>query len=919
MNPVDKKNERLFLIDGTALAYRSYFAFIKNPLINSKGVNTSGIFGFTNFLMKIIRDECPEYIACVFDTKAPTFRHELFPEYKATRQKMPEELAEQFPAIRDVVTAFKIPLLEVDGFEADDVIGTLARQAESQGLETYMVTGDKDFMQLISDRIKMYKPGRGSNRGDVEIVGDKEVEEKLGVGPDRVIDYLGLMGDSSDNVPGVPGVGPKTAKELIETYGTLEKVLEQADTIQKQRLRENLTNFKEQAILSKKLVTICTEVPVHLKIKDLRAQSMDRNRVIALFQELEFRRLLDDLSGYVPEPKEKVKKEYRTITTLQELEKFIKELKKISMFSLDLETTSLDPILADIVGFSFSWEKYKATYIPIRYPVKDQNEKLFGLPAEEALKTVLGKLKDILESPKIHKCGQNIKYDMRVLLRHGIILKGVDFDSMVAAYLINPGARQFSIDALALEYLNIKKIPTKALIGTGQKQITMDQVPLEEITEYACEDADVAFQLRSLLEPKLTESAMDKLFSEVEMPLVEVLVELEENGVALDTALLAEMSGEMETQLERLRQEIYDIAGETFNINSTQQLGTILFEKLKVHELTGLRRPRKTKTGFATDVKVLESLSMHPLPRKVLEYRQFMKLKSTYVDALPELVNPVTQRIHASFNQAVAATGRLSSSDPNLQNIPIRTELGKEIRRAFIPGEKGWVLLSADYSQIELRIMAHLSGDDTLKESFLNNEDVHRRTASEMFDIPGDAVTEDHRRQAKTINFGIMYGMGAYGLARRLEISFEEAQNFITAYFAQYPKVNEFISRTIAQAHHDGFVMTLLNRRRYLPELKSSNRNIREFGERTAVNTPIQGTAADLIKIAMIRISENLKKAPLKAKMILQIHDELVFEVHKTDVDMLSTMVRDEMEGAIKLSVPVKVDIGVGESWYKAH
>jgi DNA polymerase-1 len=909
----------LFLIDGTALAYRSYFAFIKNPLINSKGINTSGIFGFTNALLKIIRDEQPEYIACVFDTKAPTFRHVMYPEYKATRQKMPDELAEQFPVIRDIVTAFQIPLLEVEGYEADDVIGTIARKAESQGIETYMVTGDKDFMQLISDRIKMYVLGRGSSGGGAEIVGPFEVERKLGVKPDQVIDFLGLMGDSSDNIPGIPGVGPKTAKELIELYGTLEKVLNKSEEIPRPRLRENIQNYKEQAKLSKELVTICTEVPVSVEIIDLRAQSMDRTRVITLFQDLEFRRLLDDLSGYIDKPEIAGKREYRTITSLSDLEQFEAELARTSMFVVDLETTSLDPILAEIVGFSFSWEEGKAIYIPVRIPRTDNNRNLFGVDPENILHTVLGKLQPIFENPQIRKCGQNIKYDMRVLLKHGVSLKGVDFDTMVAAYLINPGARQFSIDALALEYLNIKKIPTKALIGSGQKQITMDQVALEVIAEYACEDADVAFRLRSLLEPKLVENAMDSLFREVEMPLIEVLVRLEENGVALDIQMLADMSKEMESELERLRQDIYELAGETFNINSTQQLGAVLFEKLKVHEQVGLRRPKKTKTGFATDVRVLESLSMHPLPKKILEYRMYMKLKSTYVDALPQMVNPVTHRVHASFNQTVAATGRLSSSDPNLQNIPIRTELGKEIRRAFVPGEKGWVILSADYNQIELRIMAHLSGDETLITSFQNDEDVHRRTASEMFGISLDSVTEDHRRRAKSINFGIMYGMGVYGLARRLEISFEEAQNFITAYFVRYPRVNEFIARTIAQAHRDGFVMTLLNRRRYLPELQSSNRNIREFGERTAVNTPIQGTAADLIKVAMIRISENLKKKPVQSKMILQIHDELVFEVRQSEVERLSKMVRHEMESAIKLSLPVKVDIGVGASWYDAH
>jgi DNA polymerase-1 len=917
MIPITPKKERLFLIDGSALAYRSYFAFFKNPLINSKGVNTGGILGFTNTLMKIIREEQPDYIACVFDTRAPTFRHKLYSEYKATREKMPEELTEQFPVIRKMVEAFQIPLLEEEGYEADDVIGTIVKKAEAEGLDIYIVTGDKDFMQLISERVHMYILGRGNS---LQIIGPREVEEKLGVKPHQVIDFMGLMGDSSDNVPGVPGVGPKTAKELIDAFGSLERVLQGADQIQKPKLRESILGHKEQAKLSKELVTICTEVPVTLNIQDFRSKSIDRQRVVDLFQELEFRRLMDELPESADKPKIPEIGNYHTIATLPELDTFISDLARIPMFAVDLETTSLDPILADIVGFSFSWMEGEAFYIPVQFPEMGRSDKNFGVDPKEALPLILKKLKPILEDPEIHKCGQNIKYDMRVLSKHGVVLKGVDFDTMIAAYLINPGARQFGIDALALEYLNIQKIPTKELIGTGQKQITMDLVTLEKIAEYACEDADVAFRLRGLLEPRLSESKMDKLFSQVEMPLVEVLAQLEDNGVRLDTAFLAEMSKNMETQLERLREEIYEIAGETFNINSTQQLGKIMFEKLKVHELAGSKRPKKTKTGYATDIRVLESLSpLHPLPRKVLEYRQFMKLKSTYVDALPALVNPVTHRVHTSFNQAVAATGRLSSSDPNLQNIPIRTDMGREIRRAFVPDHDGWVLLSADYSQIELRIMAHLSGDDTLITSFQNNEDVHKRTALEIFDISLDEVTEDHRRMAKTINFGIMYGMGPFGLARRLEISFEEAQNFITAYFARYPKVNDFIAQTIARAHEDGFVMTLLNRRRYLPELRSSNRNIREFGERTAVNTPIQGTAADLIKVAMIGIANQIKQQSIQGKMILQIHDELVFDVPESEADFLSELVRREMEGAIELSVPVKVDIGIGANWYEAH
>ena len=906
---------RFFLLDGTALAYRSYFAFIRNPLVNSKGVNTSSVFGFTNTLLKIIKDERPDYIACVFDTAAPTFRHELFPEYKATREKMPDELVEQLPLIRRVVEAFSIPLLEKEGFEADDVIGTLAVQAEKQGLETYLVSGDKDFMQLVSDRVKMYSLGRSSSGSEPSIVDPESVVQKMGVPPERIIDLLGLMGDSSDNVPGVPGVGPKTALKLLEMYGSMEAVLEHAEQVEAKRIRENLIAHHDQALLSKHLVTIHTDVPLDTTIEDLRFRRMNKEDVISLFKTLEFTRFLRDLPDFIGEKEEAEDRSYAVIDTLDAFLAFVEQLQSAQEFAVDLETTSLDAISAKIVGFSFSWKDAEATYVPVLAPAADHVPFL----KEADTHFVLEKLRPVLENEKIRKSGQNIKYDMLVLKRHGIDLRGIDFDSMVAAYLVNPSARQYNIDALAVEYLNLKKIPTTDLIGTGRNQISMAEVPLASITGYACEDADVAHRLRSILEPKLKQSEMATLFRDVEIPLIRVLMELENNGVALDESLLSGMSDEMARQLEAIERDIYEMAGESFNINSTQQLGRILFEKLKVHEETGMRRPRRTKTGYATDVRVLESLSIHPLPRKLLDYRQLMKLKSTYVDALPGLIHPATQRIHASFNQTVAATGRLSTSNPNLQNIPIRTELGREIRKAFVAGKKGWRILSADYSQIELRVMAHLSGDETLLESFRKGEDVHTRTACEIFEIPQSQVTEEHRRQAKTINFGIMYGMGQYGLARRLSISNEEAQAFIAAYFSRYPRVNEFIARTIGEAHEKGYVTTLLNRRRYLPELSSSNRNIRDFGERTAVNTPIQGTAADLIKVAMIRIARRLREEEWKAMMILQIHDELLFEAPDDELEELTDMVVEEMEGAIDLSIPVRVDVGTGDNWYEAH
>ncbi|MBN2105465.1 DNA polymerase I [bacterium] len=915
MTASKSSRKRLFLLDGMALAYRAYFAFIRNPLINSKGINTSGVFGFTNTLMRILKEEQPDYVAVVFDTSAPTFRHKKFPEYKATREKMPDELREQIPVIRNMVEAFNIPIVEKDGFEADDVIGTLARRAEAQGMEVFMATGDKDFMQLVSSRVKMVSLKR--SQGETEILDSDGVIKKVGLPPEKIVDFLGLMGDTSDNVPGVPGVGPKTALMLIRDFGSMDNILEHLDEISRKSVQKNIREHREQALLSRELVTIHTDVPLDVKVEDLKARTPDQETLVSLFRKLEFNRMLQDISALTGKTADTIEKQYTTIESPEALNTFIRKLKGQSMFAMDLETTSLEPMTADIVGLSFSWSPGEAFYIPALMPEEDSG--MIASDPESRLNKILSPIKSILENPDIRKCGQNIKYDMLVLKQHGINVKGVDFDSMVAAYLIDPSARQYNIDALAMQFLQYTKIPTKDLIGKGRNQITMDLVAVEKISEYACEDADIAFRLRKVMEPRLEKDGLSHLFQDVEMPLVSVLMMLEENGVALDTKLLREMSLEMQNQLNDLETEIYEIAGESFNINSTQQLGIILFEKLKVHEILGKRKAKRTKTGYATDVRVLESLSAHPLPKRLLDYRQLTKLKSTYVDALPALICKSTGRVHASFNQTVAATGRLSTSNPNLQNIPIRTELGREIRKAFVAQKPGWKLLSADYSQIELRLMAHLSGDKTLLESFQRGEDVHRRTASEIFSVMPEQVTPDLRRQAKTINFGIMYGMGAYGLASRLSISNEEAQNFISAYFTRYPKVNAFIAETIARAYKQGYVKTLMNRRRYLPELKSDNRNIRDFGERTAVNTPIQGTAADLIKIAMIHIAEILQKERWQSKMILQIHDELLFEAPESELDKLADMVRMEMEGAIQLDVPIQVDVGTGSNWFEAH
>jgi DNA polymerase I len=917
--PSNRTRKRLFLLDGSALAYRSYFAFIRAPLVNSKGINTSGAFGFTNTLLKILREEKPDAIACLFDMSAPTFRHKAYKEYKATREKMPDDLVDQLPAIRSIVEAFGIPLIEIEGFEADDLMATLTERAERAGMEIFLVTGDKDMMQLLSENVKMFTLSKGGSGSDTEIVGPGEVVEKWGVRPDQIVDLFGLMGDHSDNVPGVPGIGPKTAHELISQFGSIDSLYAGLEKVKRDAVREKLKTHRDSAMLSRDLVTLRRDAPVAATLDDLRLHEIDRTRIIPLFQELEFSRFLQEVSSLGGAAGGHAGRVCRIARTEEEIDGLIRELASVPMFVVDSETTSLQAMSAEIVGLSFSWKEGEAVYVPLLLPEDHFSGDLFSAPRGAQAEAVLGKFKAVLENPRIRKSGQNIKYDMLVLRRHDIDVQGVDFDTMVAAYLINPSARAFGIDALALEYLDLRKIPTKSLIGSGAKQISMAEVELEKISEYACEDAEVALRLRTLFEPKLAEIGVESLFRDVEIPLIRVLVEMEENGVSLDLKLLAGMSRDMEKELEALKKDIHELAGETFNINSTQQLGKILFEKLKVHEQAGWKRPKKTKTGYATDVSILEALAGHPLPKKLLDYRQLQKLKSTYIDSLPLLINPRTARVHASFNQAVAATGRLSSSDPNLQNIPIRTELGREIRKAFIPAEKGWKILSADYNQIELRIMAHLSGDDTLTESFRQGEDVHRRTASEVFAVESEKVTDEHRRKAKTVNFGILYGMGPFGLSQRLGISNEEAQNIITAYFARYPKVNEYIASTIASAYKNGYVTTLLNRRRYLPEIRSDNRNIREFGERTAVNTPIQGTAADLIKLAMIRIADRLRKDSWKSKMILQIHDELVFETPDAEAEGLSAMVKKEMEGAISLSVPVKVDVGVGANWFEAH
>jgi len=962
--------ERLFLLDGMALAYRAFFSFISRPLINSRGENTSAIFGFVNTLMKILNEEKPEHIAVVFDTKEPTFRHKLYEPYKATREKMPEEMSSQMGKLKEVVEAFNVPLLELPGYEADDIMGTLAKKAEKDKIMTLLVTGDKDFMQLISPLVKMYKPGK---QGDEwEILDEKAVKEKFGVSPDRVTDVLGLIGDKSDNVPGVPGIGEKTAIPLIVQYGSIENLLDHLGNIPQKGVQEKLRTHREKAILSKKLVTIDTEVPIDVDLHHLEAKTPDNARLIRLFTELEFKTLVRKLSNSavqvdaptvesqpVVELSDISHDEHRhhLVTSQDALDKLARKLKKSKLLVFDTETTGVDPLRAELVGISFAVAAREAWYVPVAGSGEQRAESgeqrddlrhdLFSAsgvqspirnPAPEAhppsaensairnpesgirnqpgfpLDAIRSSLSPIFADPSIRKIGQNIKYDLLVLRRHGMELNGVTFDTMVASYVLRPDG-QHNMDAMAAEHLLYKTISYEELTRPdGKERKELRDVEIEKIAQYSCEDADVTFRLYETLREKLERQQLARLCDDLEFPLISVLAEMELAGVALDVGFLGDLSKELERVLQNLTSSIRSTAGEDFNINSTQQLSKILFEKLKLSVV------RKTKTGFSTDVGVLETLRHeHPIIEQLLEYRQLQKLKSTYVDALPSLINPDTGRLHTSFNQTVALTGRLSSSDPNLQNIPIRTEIGRSIRKAFIPGGPERVILSADYSQIELRVMAHISGDDGLREAFLNHEDIHATTAAKVFGVEQNEVTREMRRKAKEVNFGIMYGIGPFGLATRLDISQTEAKEIITKYFDRFPLVNQYIFDTLAAARKDGYVSTLLGRRRYLPDLNSKNFNVRSNAERQAINMPIQGTAADMIKLAMVHIHSRLRDERIGATMLLQVHDELVFEIAESEERKAESVIVEEMKNALPLSVPVEVEAGVGKNWLEAH
>lgn len=886
----------LFLIDGTAYIHRAYHAI--RGLTNSEGLPTNATFGFTRMLIKLMEDRQPPYAAMFFDAKGPTFRHEIFDAYKANRPPMPDDLVVQLPHIKAVTSAFNLPILEMPGFEADDLIGTVAKLAEANGFSVVMVTGDKDFKQLITDRIRIWDPMKD------ETLDRDRIREQDGIEPEQHLEVLGLAGDSADNIPGVPGVGPKTAIRLVRQFGNMEALYRDIENVSGKKLKEKLLEFRDQAFLSRRLAKIDSRVPMDLTLEDYKRKEPDRTELARLFQKLEFRQLQKghrqkaDLS----------KKRYSAVTDPDTLKRIVSRAQGSEMFALDTETTSQDPMQASLVGISVCFEADEAFYIPVGHTGPDGERQL---PMEQ----VLDSLRPVFEDPRIRKVGQNIKYDWIVLSRHGVNLAGVAGDTMVGSYLLNPGKRAHNLDQIALDFLDHQTISYAETVGKGNESKGFESVPFERAVPYACEDADITFQAHGILVPKLEEMGLTQLMEEIELPLVPVLMRMEMRGIGVDVEHLKGLSASFESQLTGLETAVYELAGEEFNIRSSQQLGKILFEKL------GLPAVKKTKkkTGYSTDVDVLTTLAeQHELPALILRHRTLAKLKSTYADALAQLVIPGTGRIHTSFNQTVTATGRLSSSDPNLQNIPIRTEEGRQIREAFIP-RPGWHLLSADYSQVELRILAHCSEDSILIEAFQKDEDIHTRTATEVFQVFPTMINDELRRQAKAINFGIIYGMSPFGLSKQLGIGQKMAKTYIENYFRRYKGVKAFMDRTIAEAAKTQMTSTLMGRIRRLPDIVSTNHNIRSFAERTAINTPIQGSAADLIKVAMIQCDARLRERGLQASMLLTVHDELVFEVPPEELETVKSLVRDVMETVWSLRVPLKVNLAWGKNWALAH
>ncbi|MAT90077.1 MAG: DNA polymerase I [Flavobacteriaceae bacterium] len=941
--------KRLFLLDAYALIFRGYYALIKNPRINSKGQDTSAIMGFMNSLFDVIRREKPDHLAVCFDKDGSAARTELFEDYKANRDETPDVIRQSVPIIQDLLKAMHIPCIEISGMEADDIIGTLAKQAEKENYQVFMVTPDKDFAQLVSENIFMYRPARMGNA--IEIWGIPEVKKRFGVErPEQVIDYLGMMGDASDNIPGLPGVGDKTAKKFIAQFGSMEGLLDNTDQL-KGKMKEKVIENAELGRLSKKLATIFTDCKVTFDEKDFELSKPDAQKVQEIFEELEFRRLRDQflklfsegaaseettqvsstetakkisktagsgqfsLFGGDGDASEDIQK-YNSRNTIKEVSHFyqtvqpgmgtklfIKQLLQQKSVCFDTETTGLNPLTAELVGIAFSWEAGKGFYLPF--------------PEDfDAAKELIQELLPFFENDSIEKIGQNLKYDIKVLDKYGVRVRGKLFDTMLAHYLINPDMRH-NMDVLAETYLNYTPVSIESLIGKkGKNQKSMRDVPLEEQTEYAVEDADVTLQLKEHFEKELGEANTQKLFDDIEVPLLRVLAAMELEGIRLDEPFLKELSEALEKDIQRLEKDIYQEAGEEFNIGSPKQLGEILFGKMKLVD-----KPKKTKTGqYSTAEDVLSYLAKdHKIIRDVLEYRGLTKLKSTYVDALPGQVEEKTKRVHTDYMQTVAATGRLSSNNPNLQNIPIRTERGREVRKAFIPRNEDFVLMAADYSQIELRIIAALSEEETMIEAFQNGEDIHASTAAKVFNVPIDEVTREQRSNAKTVNFGIIYGVSAFGLSNQTDLSRSESKELIDTYYKTYPKLRNYMSEQVDFAREHGYVQTVLGRRRYLNGINGSNAVVRGAAERNAVNAPIQGSAADIIKIAMINIYKKLSEGNFQSKMLLQVHDELVFDVHKEELDSIKKLVKTEMENAYQFAVPLDVEIGVGQNWLEAH
>lgn len=889
--------KELYIIDGHALAYRAYFAMIRNPLTNSKGQPTSAVFGFSNYIIRILQGyKCP-YITVVFDTPKPSFRKELYAEYKANRSAMPDDLISQMPLLFDLVDCLNIPYLLKDGLEADDIIAHLAQKAERDGFKVSLVTKDKDLMQLVSENVRMLAPETG---GKFIVMDPVAVKAKMGVAPDKIRDLLALMGDTSDNIPGIPGVGPKTAIKILEQAGSVQALLDDSSCISNPKLRAKVDNNKDKLVLSRELVTLKYDIGMNINLDDLKTRQIKREECNAFFKEMEFTSLLNNPLFEVT-----TKTEYSVIVpkNIEELKDIVELIQNKGILSVDTETTGLDTRIAELVGISLAMSEDKAWYIPVGH-----NEGL-NLP----LKEVLGVLKPVLESKSIKKIGQNLKYDYQIFKKYDVVLNGIFFDTLIAAYIIDPGKRQFKMDILASQWLGLKTIPIDALIGKGKNQKSFAEVSISDAAKYSGEDAVIPLLLMEKFQPELEKRELLPLFNDIEIPLITVLAEMEWRGITIDTSFLKKLSEEYGTNLHDITNKIYEMADEIFNLNSPKQISEILFNKLQ------LPKSKKTKTGLSTDVNALEKLvKAHPIAGKLLEYREVQKLLSTYIDALPTQVNQKTGRIHTSFNQTIAVTGRLSSTNPNLQNIPIRTESGRRIREAFIASPEK-ILIAADYSQIELRILAHLSKDEQLIIAFREDMDIHTQTASAMYGIFPEMVTPDMRRAAKTINFGLMYGMGQFNLAGQLNISYKEAQDFIDKYFEQFPTIHRFMEECKQKARDTGYSETLLGRRRYLSDINVDNRRVREAAERTAINTPVQGTAADIIKIAMINIDREIDKIYPEAKMLLQVHDELVFEINEEQANDFSQWVVDMMSSAYKLTVPLKVDVGRGNNWSVAH